>query len=314
MSEKEILLEEIEDQYCLKFKLDKGQSITSKKFLESMQEALESLEDFNHAIVHGIDNTIQVVSYIEELEGGSIKIWLKDKIQSISDENIENTVNNGIVKTVLSSVLIKAKEIAIKALDDNEELSIEERKMKIINPIEEEINKNIKNIKPDEILANISFNEDDKENLLKAVGKLSNASANIEGNITFIKKHAGKEEPELDVKQTFLYGIKKSSEYTETAKEELVSESIVEEPYYCLTPTAIEGNLWKFEDGENVISCKMSDKEFFDDYVKQKNKLGGRQKMKLKLKIEKFEKSKKIVKKYTILKAEIIEEKDLFNQ
>ena len=58
----------------------------------------------------------------------------------------------------------------------------------------------------------------------------------------------------------------------------------------------------------------MSDKEFFDDYVKQKNKLGGRQKMKLKLKIEKFEKSKKIVKKYTILKAEIIEEKDLFNQ
>ncbi len=83
--------------YSIKFDIPKNKKITPAEFVKGMEIALNSLEEFNHAIVSGIgDDTIQVVSYIEELEGGSIIYKLRDKIfqakkglEKVSDAEIE---------------------------------------------------------------------------------------------------------------------------------------------------------------------------------------------------------------------------------
>ena len=60
----------------------------------------------------------------------------------------------------------------------------------------------------------------------------------------------------------------------------------------------------------------MLDKEFFAKYKAKEIKLGGREKMRLQIRIDNFNKGKgSIGKEYSIIKVlQIIEEKDLFNQ
>ncbi len=60
----------------------------------------------------------------------------------------------------------------------------------------------------------------------------------------------------------------------------------------------------------------MEDRAFFNKYTLNQVKLGGNEKLKIKMKIETFleKKSKKIKKEYTILEViEAFEEKNLFN-
>ena len=74
--------------------------------------------------------------------------------------------------------------------------------------------------------------------------------------------------------------------------------------------------MWEFEEGENKKKYNMLDKEFFAKYKAKEIKLGGREKMHLKIRIDNYNKGKGSMRKeYSILKViEIIEEKDLFNQ
>ena len=60
----------------------------------------------------------------------------------------------------------------------------------------------------------------------------------------------------------------------------------------------------------------MEDKDFFNKYTQNIIKLGGNEKLKIKMKIETFleKNSRKIKRQYTILEViEIFEEKNLFN-
>lgn len=66
-----------------------------------------NLEAFKHAIINSFDDIMQVVSYIEELEGSSIKIWIRDKLKLIDDKDIDKFVDHSI-KTAISLLLKKS--------------------------------------------------------------------------------------------------------------------------------------------------------------------------------------------------------------
>lgn len=93
--------------YSLIFDLPKEGGIEVNKFVEGMKDCLVALEEISHTIIDSIDNTIQVVSYIEELKAGSIEYKLQDKI----NENKKLIMKNNKDKSVTS------EQRAEKAID-----------------------------------------------------------------------------------------------------------------------------------------------------------------------------------------------------
>ena len=128
-----------ENWYCIKFDVPKDKNITALEFSQKMNAFLEQIDEFNHSIITGIDDTYTVASYVEDFESGSVKWWLLDKLNKIDDRAIDKFVETPI-KTTIAGILKKSKRKAIEYLgnDDFKKIPIEEKKMKIITPIIEE--------------------------------------------------------------------------------------------------------------------------------------------------------------------------------
>ena len=81
--------------------------------------------------------------------------------------------------------------------------------------------------------------------------------------------------------------------------------NIIEDVYTLLTPTSKEDCKWEFDDNGSKIKCTIKDVDFFNKYCDNQEKLGGNEKLKIRMKIDTFLEKNKIKKEYTIL--EIIE-------
>jgi hypothetical protein len=67
--------------YNIIFDIPKDGQIEVSKFIEGMKDCLMALEEINHAIIGGIDSSIEVVSYIQALQGGSVIYKLKEVVK-----------------------------------------------------------------------------------------------------------------------------------------------------------------------------------------------------------------------------------------
>lgn len=109
----------------------------SIEILKSTIFLLNGIQDLNSAIVHSLDNNISAYPALLKIEEGSIRIWLKDKLEKVPDEKIKAYVKNP--KEAISDLLIASKHKAIQLLDEkstNEPKYIEE---KLDNIIEAEL-------------------------------------------------------------------------------------------------------------------------------------------------------------------------------
>ncbi len=72
------------DCYCIKFDIPKDKSLSASALAKGMELVLLNLEEINKHCVKNINADLDIVAYIEELEVGSIKVWLKDKLIPIA--------------------------------------------------------------------------------------------------------------------------------------------------------------------------------------------------------------------------------------
>ena len=91
--------------YCIKFDVPKNKNITALEFSQKMNSFLEQINEFNHSIVNGIDDTYTVTSYIEDFESGSIKWWLVDKLNKVDDKAIDKFDENLRIKMKIETFL-----------------------------------------------------------------------------------------------------------------------------------------------------------------------------------------------------------------
>jgi len=91
----------------------------------------------NNAIVHTIDNEISAYPALIKIEEGSIRIWLKDKLESVPDDKIKAYVKNP--KEAISDLLIASKHKVIQLLDDNSNNKSKQIEEKLDEIIEAEL-------------------------------------------------------------------------------------------------------------------------------------------------------------------------------
>lgn len=206
--------------YCIKF--DTPKNITALEFSRKMNAFLEEIDAFNHSIVNGIDETYTVASYVEDFETGSVKWWLLDKLQKTDDKAIEKFVNNP-VKTTIAGILKFAKTKAIEGLQNS--LTKDERQIKIINPIIEEIEKNKSDLQRHELSAPIKLNED---KMFASLSNMSNIAKSLDGKVSFIEKFEDNKENEkaIAIPQNFEYVVENNNISTVETEEVFPSQTI----------------------------------------------------------------------------------------
>jgi hypothetical protein len=287
--------------YCIKFDVPKNKNITALDFSKKMNEFLENINEFNHSIVGGIDDTYTVASYVEDFEAGSVKWWIVDRLNKVDDNAIDKFVESPI-KTTIAGILkvSKKKTIAWLSNNDYKQLSQQERELKIIEPIIEEVESKKQELSRNELSQEIKI---DKRRLMKSLSVMSQISKELDENVFFIDDYDNQDK-EIKVSKEFEY-----NESTQDNAEEIIkqNENTIIDTYTLLTPTSKEDCLWELHDGSGKIKAKMEDKRFFNDYINNSIKLGGDEKLQVKMKIETYTEGKKIKKEYTMLEVQILE-------
>ena len=269
-------------KYCIKFDIPKNISVIA--FITKMNAFLNEIQNFNRSIVDGIDETYMVESYIEDIEKGSIKWWLRDILYRLDDKAIDKFVDKPI-KTAVASILKLTKIKAIESLGKGDSHAITQNVKNIIkNSKELENNK-------EKLLLEDKLNQD---KMLTSLSKMSKISKELNGGV-FI---GGESEDYLQIKENFTY-IENNN------NEEILEENTIIDIYDLLTPTNKENCKWELGDGENKIKCHMNDISFFENYKKNTIRLGGHEKLKLRIKKVTIKKNCNFKKEYFI--EEVIE-------
>ena len=108
--------------YCLKFDIPKNYTII--EFIEKMNSFMNEIQNFNKSIVSAIDETYIVESYIEDMEKGSIKWWIRDILYRLDDKAIDKFEDKPF-KTTIASILKYAKYKAMQKLDNSSIIEVE---------------------------------------------------------------------------------------------------------------------------------------------------------------------------------------------
>lgn len=177
---------EKEQWYCFKFDVPTTNSITASDLISKMSSFMNAVESFNRAVVHSSDEMFVVTSYLEDVQTGSIRWWLMDKLHRLDDKAIEKFVDKP-VKTVVASMLKELKQKAIETLEKHDGEPVQILKGKIgqaFDVVEDKYQSKL----PQDLLGKGLIHVD-KSKLLRATSEMSRLSGDLEGGVTFIESY-----------------------------------------------------------------------------------------------------------------------------
>jgi hypothetical protein len=69
----------IKPHFCIEIDFQKGSECPSRVF-RTMTELIETFQEIDYSLIRSIDEKIEPVIIIEDIETGSLKTWLANKI------------------------------------------------------------------------------------------------------------------------------------------------------------------------------------------------------------------------------------------
>lgn len=103
---------QIQADFCIEIDFTKDSENPARIF-QTMTDLITSFQDFDSNIIKGIDAKLDPVILLEDIEKGSLRTWLSNKLKGIPDE----AVKSGDWKQLIGHYLIKAKYIVVNKLD-----------------------------------------------------------------------------------------------------------------------------------------------------------------------------------------------------
>ena len=90
--------------FCIEINFEKGSENPSRIF-KALTELIETFQQLDRALVESIDSKIEPVATIEDVESGSIRVWLAQKLKSVDDDGLKKLD----WKQVVGKYLVDAK-------------------------------------------------------------------------------------------------------------------------------------------------------------------------------------------------------------
>jgi len=200
-----------QNTYVLKFDYKPGET-EPISLLENIAAVLQGFENFNKAICKGIDNDIEVASYLVDIEAGSVRVKVRDFLSKIPDNLIVDLVADP--KRVIGQILVVAKHKAIQKLGETKELPQIEKENAIYAAVVAEVREaRLNPLLPCDI---------DRDKLLESVGEITKASKKID-KVSFINVTSEDVEEAEIIDDTFTYEAPQlPQKLVQTANAELI--------------------------------------------------------------------------------------------
>lgn len=235
------------DCYCIKFDIPKDKSITSTDLSKSMELTLVGLENLNKGGVKNIHGDLDAVAYVEELEAGSIKVWLKDKLIGIDDSAIDDFTERP-VRVTIATLLKSVRNKAIKTLNDSDPLTLEKRADLIIEEVDKVVQKYTKDLVG--VIQSEGGIEINKDNLLCNLSAISQGSKILKNNV-FFKESSDDSDRWQPISGNFHY---EPPIECEIEPQIITAQIVLYSPVYDMT-----AKKWKFRLHEQVRSIDVSE-------------------------------------------------------
>lgn len=102
--------------FSFRIVFEKGQG-DPRRIFDAASELIDGFEHLDEAIAGSVDASIRPLMILEDIEAGSIRVWLSSFLKSIDDQGLRD----GELKKAIGPALVEAKYAVIGFLDKNQE-------------------------------------------------------------------------------------------------------------------------------------------------------------------------------------------------
>lgn len=284
------------------FKKDIGKP---QRVFQTADALIRALQKVDKSLCVAIDSKITPIMMLEEIETGSLKIWLKNQLEATEDQSLKE-LN---WKPIVGSYLVKAKYLIINWCNKGQQNENKESLLDLSNQIKLIAQEtNVRHL-PDYKAPNIA-------ELAESIRDISEAK-NFLDKKDRLQYIAGNDKDPLD--------FDLSIDWTPEKFEDFLTKEIVEFPEATMIlaikkPDYLGLSAWELRHGKKKILAKIEDEQWLKDFQDRKKDVrpGDALRCKVKQKFHYGYDNELIVEKYTITKVEdILENKykqaDLFD-
>jgi len=104
--------------FCLEIDFDKETENPGRVF-KTMSALIDTFEAIDRDLAVSIDSKIEPILLLEDVEAGSIRVWLANKIRDVEDEGLKS----GDYKKVIGQYLVRAKWYIIDFLEGKSKIT-----------------------------------------------------------------------------------------------------------------------------------------------------------------------------------------------
>lgn len=230
----------IDQTYELKFEYHDEENATL--FFQKITDFLLSIDKLNNSLVSAFGIEIDINIQIKSIEKGSIRIWIAEKLNKISDDDIKHYVNNP--KELFADLLIKSKKMILEKIQDKKC---------------QDIPKEYKDIIDESDLKKIGYNNNEA-NLLSCVSDLT------------YKAKEFKHKPMIIFEQK-VYGINETFDYNPKTADGVKEQiSRMQGAFIIKKPDLTGESKWEIIN-DKIIKVKINDENFKKELKNRKIKL-----------------------------------------
>ena len=238
--------------FCIEIQYKKESENPSRVF-RSMSELIDSFQRIDQHLVKAIDVNTETILLLEDIEAGSIKVWLRDLLKAIPDDAVYHLD----WKPIVGQYLVRAKRFIVNFLENKTTITnIDE-----IRPLEDDIYKLAEETRVRWLPA---YTRIQPRQLLESMRDISASLSHLteEDNAKYIVPN----EPEAKFNLTF--NLAPESIEDLIAKETLSSES--EMLLKVKKPDYLGESMWDFRHGTSTISASILDEEWLEKFQSRK--------------------------------------------
>jgi len=233
--------------FAFRIQFEKGTGDPRRVF-EAASELIDGFEELDGAVAGTVDNRIKTLMVLEDIEAGSIRVWLKTILENIDDQALKD----GEYRKAIGPALVKAKYAAIEYLDKDKEAasgSADELRDTLQQIARETDARHLPDYPPiheAKLVASLDKLQDAKRTL----GPGDKLTIETEDKIY-----------EVDLRQTW-----EPSEFINVDEETSERESEAEIILTIRRPDMLGSSMWQFGHGDHRISARILDEKWLNDF------------------------------------------------
>ena len=233
--------------FAFRIEFQKGAGDPRRVF-EAASELIEGFEELDGAVAGSVDSRIKTLMVLEDIEAGSIKVWLKTILENIDDQALKE----GEFRKAIGPALVKAKYAAIEYLDKDERAA---------SGSADQLRETLQQIARETDARHLpDYPPIHEARLVASLDKLQDAKRAL-GPGDKLTIETEDKSYEVDLKQTW-----EPSEFIKIDEDTTERESDAEIILTIRRPDMLGSAMWQFGHGDHRISARILDEGWLNDF------------------------------------------------